>query len=355
MKDSLPPVSFMNPNLPAHQGIPIPELMYGQTPYIRVTVENSIGAWPGGSLYNCESGRKCPDPTLLPMDPYGAKTRWVDIGSSGPKNVHFTATPDVDWLNVSPSQGRIARDASTDTRLRLGVNWDKAPSSGHGKVLISGSDGSNVTITVPVHIPEAPLSDFHGYVEGDGYVVIEAAHFARNLSSHGYAFENIEGYGRSLSGLEMFPMTTQNFTLGSGPSLEYDFWTHTSGPAEITVQIGPTLNFFGQDKPLSFGIQVDESKPKEIHPIPLEPLGYVTEKPGGTASAIGAVPVDWINIVKSEIRNVTLSVDLEEMGGHTLKVWGMSTGIIVERVWVDMGGIAARGYSYLGPPESVLV
>jgi len=38
-----------------------------------------------------------------------------------------------------------------------------------------------------------------------------------------------------------------------------------------------------------------------------------------------------------------------------LKIWGMSTGIIVERIWVDMGGIAKRGYSYLGPPESVRV
>ena len=355
MKDSLPPVSFINPNVPAHQGIPIHELHYGQTPYIRVTVENSIGAWPGDSLYNCPIGRKCPDPILMPMDPYGAKTRWVDIGSSGPKNVHFTAKPDVAWLNVSPSEGRVARDASTDVRLRLSVDWDNAPSSGEGKVQISASDGSNVTITVPVLVPKGPSPDFHGFVEGDGYVVIEASHFALNESSEGYSFENIEGYGRSLSGLEMFPMTTQNFTLGSGPWLGYSFWTHSSGPARVTVQIGPSLNFFGQDKPLAFGLQVDNAEPKEIHPIPLEPLGYVTEKPGGRPAAIGAVPIDWINIVKSEIRNVTLPVEMYEAGAHTLKIWGMSTGIIVERIWVDMGGIQARGYSYLGPPESVQV
>jgi len=355
MKESLPPVSFINPNLPAHQGIPIPELMYGQTPNIRVTVENSFGAWPGDSLWNCESGRKCPDPTLLPMDPYGAKTRWVDIGSSGPRNVDFTAVPDVEWLKVSPGKGRIARDASKDDRLRISVDWDNAPTSGAGKVQISGSDGSNVTITIPVTIPSAPPTDFHGFVEGDGYVVMEASHFSRNTSSEGYAFQNIEGYGRTLSGLEMFPMTTQNFTLGTGPSLEYDFWTHSKGPAVVTVQIGPTLNFFGLDKPLAFGLQMDDDKAKEIHPIPLVPLGYVSEKPGSTPSAIGAVPIDWINIVKSEIRNVTMPVEFRRAGEHTLKIWGMSTGIIVERIWVDMGGIAKRGYSYLGPPESVRV
>lgn len=355
MKDTLPPVAFTNPNLPAHQGIPIPELGYGQTPHIRVTVENSIGAWPGDSLYNCESGRKCPDPTLLAMDPYGAKTRWVDIGSSGPKNVHFTAKPDVDWLQVMPSKGRIARDASTDTRLRISVDWEKAPDKGKGVVQLQATDGSHVNITIPVFIPEAPPSDFHGHVEGDGYVVMEAAHFSRNTSSEGYAFENIQGYGRTLSGLEMFPMTTQNFTLGTGPSIEYDFWTHTTGSAEINVQIGPTLNFFGLDKPLAFGVQVDQTKPREIHPIPLEPLGYVTEKPGAKPSAIGAVPKDWVNIVKAEIRNVTIPIELKESGKHTLTVWGMSTGIVVERIWVDLGGIGKRGYSYLGPPESVRV
>lgn len=356
MKDTLPPVAYVNPHLPAHQGIPIPERTYGMTPHIRVTVENSIGAWPGDSLFNCESGRKCPDPTLLPMDPYGAKTRWVDIGSSGPRDVDFTAKPDVDWLKVSPSKGHIETGATTDMRLRIRVDWEYAPASGKGVVQITATDGSHINVTIPVTIPKAPSSDFHGHVAGDGYVVIEASHFTRNSSSGHYAWQNMEGYGRTLSGLEMFPMTTQNFTLGSGPKLEYDFWTPTAGQAvEVNIQIGPTLNFFGLDKPLAFGVQLDDTPPYEIHPIPLEPLGYVVEKPGAKPSAIGAVPIDWVNIVKSEIRNVTLPVEFEEAGKHTLTIWGMSTGIIVERIWVDMGGIAKRGYSYLGPPESVRV
>ena len=355
MKDTLPPISYINPNLPAREGIPIRVKAYGHNAYIRVTVENSFGAWPGDSIFNCPSGRQCPDPTLLTMDPYGAKTRWVDIGSSGPKDVDYVARPNVDWLSVTNAEGKIMRDASSDERLRISVDWNKAPSSGSGQVRISGSDGSNTTITIPVTQPAAPPSSFHGFVEGDGYVVIEAAHFARNASAEGYAFETIDGYGRSLSGLEMFPMTTQNFTLGTGPSLGYDFWSHNAGDVQVTVQIGPTLNYLGADRALSFGVQMDDSRPTEIQPIPLEPLGFYTEHPGSPPLAIGAVPKDWINIVSSEIRNVTLSMNLADAGAHTLKIWGMSTGIIVERIWVDMGGIAQRGYSYLGPPESVQV
>jgi hypothetical protein len=35
-----------------------------------------------------------------------------------------------------------------------------------------------------------------------------------------------------------------------------------------------------------------------------------------------------------------------------LKIWGMSAGIVVERILVDFGGIRGRGHSYLGPQES---
>jgi hypothetical protein len=67
------------------------------------------------------------------------------------------------------------------------------------------------------------------------------------------------------------------------------------------------------------------------------------------------VPPDWIGVVESDVRNVTLSVDFEQAGKHSLTVWGMSTGVVVERIWIDFGGIHDRGYSYLGPPESLRV
>jgi hypothetical protein len=49
---------------------------------------------------------------------------------------------------------------------------------------------------------------------------------------------------------------------------------------------------------------------------------------------------------------MTMDLGTEEPGQHTLSVWGMTVGIVLERIWIDMGGIEARGYSYLGPPES---
>jgi hypothetical protein len=52
-------------------GIPLTELSIPHTYHTRVTVENSYGAWPGWTLWNCDGGGKCPDPTLWPMDSHG--------------------------------------------------------------------------------------------------------------------------------------------------------------------------------------------------------------------------------------------------------------------------------------------
>jgi tetrahydromethanopterin S-methyltransferase subunit F len=365
MKDSLPPISMVNPMQPGRQGIPIREREYGVTTSVRVVIENSKGSWPGNTVYNCPSGEHCAGPALQVMSPFG-QGRWIDIGSGGPKDVSFKIESN-DWITVEPNHGQLKRDATKDLRLRVSVDWSKVPSDdlqdNVGHIHIFPSDGFNVTVDVPIQLHDTPPKGH--YVEADGYVAIEASHFARNTSEGEYAFQEIKGYGRTLSGLEMFPMTTQNFTSGEGPCLEYDFWTYSSEsrspahPDEIVVQIGPALNFLGVNKTLAFGVQLDDHPVKIINPIPTEPLGFYQANPEMKPVAIGAVPKDWIDIVKEEIRNVRLGVDtLSEdgklqTGQHTLRIWGMTTGLVFERVLVDLGGIRARP-SFLGPPESQL-
>ncbi|GFZ44409.1 LOW QUALITY PROTEIN: hypothetical protein JCM24511_02131 [Saitozyma sp. JCM 24511] len=351
MKDSLPAISFVNPMVPARQGIPPHVREYGCTSYTRVTVENSYGAWPGDTPLNCPYKMRCPDPTLFAMDPYGVQTRWVDLGSSGPMDVQFSATCSHAWLRVSVQNGTILRDASTDMRLIVSVDWNKTGDfDRQGFVHISLSDGNQVNITVPIRTLRRFPPEFRGFVEGDGYVVMESGHFHRNLSVGSYAFQELKGYGRTLSGLEMFPMTDRNFSVGTGPHVAYDFWLHDyHATADITIQIGPSLNMFGPDKPLALGIQLDTRNPTTLLPVPVAPLGSDGD---GAPPAIGALPVDWMRVVATEVRNVTMRLEDLCAGQHTLTLWGMTTGIVVERIWVDVGGIEERGYSYLGPPES---
>ncbi|WRT68552.1 uncharacterized protein IL334_005529 [Kwoniella shivajii] len=354
IKDIMPPVSFVNPSSYAREGIPIPELGYGVITNIRVTYENSRGSWPGNTAFNCAKGEHCDTPELLPLDPFGAKSRWIDVGAAGPRTTKWKVKSD-DWIIVEPREGKVKMDGSEDTRIRVSVDWKKAPKSGKGTFHLEASDGSEVTILVPVSNYSRPPKSFSGHVQGDGYVAIEAGHHVGNTSKEAYAFHEMIGYGRTLSGLEMFPRTTQNFTAGEGPSLSYDFWAHEAQEVEINIQIGPTLNFLGKNNTLAFGFQIDDQPVKTINPIPIEPLGFARDRPYNKPVAIGAVPKDWIEIVKNEIREVTLTAELDKEGEHKITLYGMTTGIVFERILVDFGGIKERGYSYLGPPESVRV
>jgi hypothetical protein len=343
----MPPISWVNPNVPAYQGIPVTELEYGQVSYIRLTMEGSKGSWPGMTRWNCELGEHCGLPTLQPMDKYG-RNRWIDIGSSGPKDVHFNITTP-EWLKVEPRHGKIMRDASTDARIRVSVDWDQVPKDvTQGEVHFSATDGSEQTFIVPIEHHSAP-DGYSGFVQGDGYIAIEAAHHSSNTTADEYAFIEMDNYGRTLSGLEMFPMTGKNFTLGTGPSLSYEFFTHSSGQTNITLHIGPSLNFLGKNKTLAFGFQLDEEEPIIIRPVPTLGINEVYHVP----TSVGAVPYDWYDVVENEVRKAVIPVDLREKGDHSITLYGMTTGVIFERIILDFGGVKAREGSYLGPPESV--
>jgi hypothetical protein len=336
MRNTLPPVSTVQQ---AQFSYP------GSWTSIRYTVENSLGAWPGDNQHNCAQGYSCPDPTLLPMDPYGAASRWVDVSSGGPQEVEWTATTNVSWLKIEPSSGKLAPDGSTDTRVYLTPDWSLCNAS-HALVNFTSSDGAITIVNLPVNQTTAPPPEWHGFVAGDGYVAMEAAHASGNTSADGYAFDEIRWLGRTASGVKMFPVSNRNFTLGEGPSLEYDFWSvgeafnRTTGTVQVTVQISPALNYI-LGSWLTFGLQLDDAEPRSISPIP-------DTKPGN-------LPKDWGTVVANEIRNVTMEMPLDNWatpGQHKLTLWGTTTGIVFERIIVDMGGVAARGYSYLGPPES---
>lgn len=358
IRDSLPPVSFVQYSQPARIGVPVRAHITGQTSYLRITVENSLGHWPGGMEFSCPAEILCEDiTTLWPLDPYGAKTRWIDVGSGGPRDVEWVAKTSHSWLKLSHDHGKVKRDGTADQRIYVSVDWNKVPEEFNPakhvpRVDITASDRTNMTIEVPIYRPAPPPSDFKGHVQGDEYVVIQAGHHSANTSTNDHAWQEIEGYGHTLSALEVLPFSTKNYTLGAGPAVSYDIWTHSSGNATLTFRLGPQLNLF-LGKELAFGLQVDDQQARELHPVPTKPAPGWSHGRHDKPRQAGAVPEDWWDVVSDEIRSFVVNdVDLGEAGQHTIKIWGMTTGVLLQQIWVDFGGIEGRGVSYLGPPES---
>ena len=320
----------------------LPPLMYVQPTQVSlggdmgVSVESSNGSIPGDSTYNIGLSNN----TLVPppLDPYGPQTRYIDVYSRGSSDFTFKVSLSVPWVKATPSTGALSGTGQTDQRVLLSVDWSAAPS---GSSIISINITSSTpygnagmpTVHLPVNKTSVP-SSFHGFVESDGHVSIEAEHATSNTSSPTASFGNIPGYGRTLSGVTLFPVTAPSQSLPDAPKLTYDFYAFSNAPAaNVTVYVGPSLNTI-PSRPLRYALAIDDAEPKVVQPVPTYALGTL---PAAWGAAVG-------NAVWTNATNVTVVP-----GEHTLNLWVLEPGLVVQKVVVDMGGVRQ---SYLGPPES---
>jgi hypothetical protein len=58
---------------------------------------------------------------------------------------------------------------------------------------------------------------------------------------------------------------------------------------------------------------------------------------------------DWEQTVMDNARFINLKQIIKSSGSHTLKIWMIDPGVVIEKIVMDTGGVKA---SYLGPPES---
>jgi len=169
----------------------------------------------------------------------------------------------------------------------------------------------------------------------------KASHIVGGIVSE---WAEVPYFGRSYSGLTLLPPSRKNFDIGQGPSLTYAFWLTTLPPdyLNITLHLSPALNLVNAER-LAIGISLDDDSPVVIYPVP--------------ESKAGTLPPDWEQVVSNEIRLVDVSLQMKrrDKGEHKIVLWGMSTGLVVERLTVDLGGVRQRGVSYLGPTESEII
>ncbi|KAG8897350.1 hypothetical protein FRC01_011368, partial [Tulasnella sp. 417] len=197
---------------------------------MRITIEESRGAWPGDNPYQCDQGSNCPPPTLRTFDPYQPfASRYIDISAGGPNSFSWTLTTSANWIVASKKSGNVTR-TQPETRVEISIDWSKVSgSTASGNVRIATKTQS-LQIFVNANKTAVP-SGFHGFVEGDGAVSIEASHATSNTSVSGVVWSVLPAYGKTGDGIKPLPNTgnnNANYTVGTGPSAKYSF--HTFNP-----------------------------------------------------------------------------------------------------------------------------
>lgn len=314
---------------------------------MRIIPEGTAGAWPGDNPYQCDRGYDCGDPTMS-IDRYSPiSDRYVDVASGGPASFSWNVSSNATWVSISTEGGDISPD-NNEARVYLSVNdWSAIEAYTAAQLtFIATSEGVDplaVNLTFIAYNPGVPADGFAGFVEGSGVVSIEAPHTARNTPVEDITWKEIPQYGRTFSGMTPWPRTDLNFTAGSGPSLEYDFYTFSNTTSmNVTVFLTPIWNTQGPNNPVSYGLQLDDGDIDIVKYVPY------AEKSGGRPTAWEGVDGFVANSIISGIS----SFEAGSPGVHTLKLWMTQPTVVVQKIVIDLGGQLP---SYLGPPESVYV
>jgi Glycosyl hydrolase family 115/Gylcosyl hydrolase family 115 C-terminal domain len=284
-----------------------------------VAIEGSELAWPGAEVL----------PSLPQFDVYNQQRYYIDVFNRGKTAFTFTATASEPWILVSESRGKVEQEE----RICVSVDWKRVPpGSANGNVKITGSSGQEVSVRVDALRPAAPSpKNLTGFVEGNGYVSMEAVHYTDKTDGPAARWEKIDDLGRTLSSMSIFPVTAESsLPSKDSPRLEYRMYLFHAGSLEVQAILDPTLNFV-PGRGLRYAVSFDDETPQIIDVLD----GDDTQK--------------WATSVKDSVRIGKSTHKIASGGYHTLKIWMVDPGVVLQKMIVDLGG---EKPSYLGPPES---
>jgi hypothetical protein len=312
------PVSNNLPHV-VHITVPTPAEM-------GVAIEGDTHAWPGPVT-----------PPLLPaFDKFNQPARYIDVFNRGKTPFAFSARVSAPWILLSQSHGIVDKEQ----QLWVGIDWKNAPTgTTNGTVEIADGGTNSVTIQVSVFNPLVSAKKLlNGFVEADGYVSIEAEHFTGKTGTASANWEKIDGLGRTLSAMSIFPVTAPSSIFPqASPCLEYQMYLFRAGKIEVESVLSPSLNFVS-GRGLRFALSFDD-----------QPLQVMTAVPEDYSVGAGDANHDWEETVKDSVRKVKTDFILDAPGRHTLKFWMVDPGVVLQKLVVNTGGVKP---SYLGPPES---
>jgi hypothetical protein len=272
--------------------------------------------------------------SLPQFDAFSRQQRYIDVFNKGSTAFEFSATAGAPWIVLSETHGTIVKEK----RIWVNVDWGKVPPGmGNGTIEISGANGG-VTVQASAFNPAGPARDSSpGFVEGDGFVSIEAEHFTAKRDAGENRWIKIPDYGRTLSGMRATaPVDAPAATPGTdSPSLEYKMYLFNTSTVQVAAVTSPVLNFM-PGRGIRYAVSFDDAPPQTVTLVPEK----YTAQNGNQ---------DWENSVKNNARVAKSVHTISGPGWHVLKFWMVDPGVVLEKIIVDCGGVRP---SYLGPPES---
>ena len=279
------------------------------------------GSWTGKTLYLNDFRRPDVDNAVIE----------IACGSAQP--ITYEITCDKPWLRFSAVQGKTA----LADRITVTMDRQVRTNDTQAEILVRAA-GNTIKILVqaaPVAIPADPMT----FVETDGYVSMEAEHYHTKGDTPTAGFKRLAGYGKTLSGMKVFP-TTASFIPGKdAPYLEYRFVASREGEYTAVLYMAPS-NPVAADGVLCYGIQVNQG-------------GIVVQDAVPRGQKVGDLQNSWGEGVLNNIRKRSSAMTCVK-GINALRIYAISPGLVLERIVAHPAGDEPPE-SCLGPTESFFV
>ncbi|MDR3734104.1 MAG: glycosyl hydrolase 115 family protein [Acidobacteriaceae bacterium] len=260
------------------------------------------------------------------FDSVNRQTKVLTVYDKGQSPVAYQLKATVPWIILSQTNGELTKD----TDIAVSIDWATEPKGvADGQIVVSGSTGEVGRVSLTARRQDVDRESADGFVEGDGYIAIEAAHTSYRTVDGQTHWVDMPMYGRTVSGVTPFPVTAAS-AAKSTASLDYQIHTYDRGDFELEVMLSPSLNF-APGKDLRFGVSIDDG-----------PRTMVDVWSDSSDEA-------WRKAVSDAVRKVRIPLKLAKAGDHVLHIWFVVPGVVIERCVLSHRELP---YTYLGPPES---
>jgi hypothetical protein len=316
--------SWRDPPANSLQHISLKTLDVPENAEIGVSVEGSEHVWPGEKT----------EASLPGFDIFNRQSHFIEIFNKGKTPFKFKVTTSESWIAASDTTGIVDKEV----RIWVSIDWDNVPEGkSKGTVRVEATD-STISINLTAFNPRGITpSTLKGFVEANGYVSMEAEHYTKKTDMGNNAWIQVEDFGHTLSGMRATAeIDSPAFTPGkNSPCLEFRMYMFTTGPVEVNPIMAPTLNFL-PGRAIRYGISFDNEVPQMITLVPVN-----FDARNGN--------MEWEKSVSDNFRVGKSHHTLPHPGYHTLKIWMVDPGVVLQKIVVNAGGVKP---SYLGPPES---
>lgn len=281
---------------------------------------------------------------VLPVfNAYIQNEYYIDVFLKGKAATPWKALPRAPWIQISSTEGTL-NEETLEQRLWVSLDWSSLPQGANKKEAPLGHDyqlippsykvnsaidfiSNNDTITVGIsaYNPKFKnLEDYEGFVEDKGFVSIHAENYSQINKGMEAEWEVVEGLGYSGKVVVATPNTadsrsTQEDMLTNSPFLTYDFYTFNFGEAKVALQAIPT-HAQNKEYGVRCAVAIDDAEPVLID---FQTVGRSEE---------------WKENVLRNAAIGTADQIVDRAGKHTLKIWMVDPGVLLDKVLIDLGG-----------------